>query len=88
MTLNKDLIKRVEKYISEHTGGMTYHEFIDKVLDESAKASKSFNKGLQDFSKSMDLVTKEFSNDISKSNESRVKEEAKNKANLKKIWGD
>jgi hypothetical protein len=47
----------------------------------------SFNTAMSDFGKSMDLITKEFSDDVTKSNESRKKRESKDKENLEKIWG-
>jgi hypothetical protein len=55
-------------------------ENIGKSLDV-------FNKGLQDFGKSMDSITKELSDDVSKSNNNAAKREEVNKKNLDKIWG-
>ncbi len=47
----------------------------------------TFNKAVQDFGNSMDIMTKELSSDIEKSGkESKVREQ-KNKENLEKIWG-
>ena len=52
-----------------------------------SKSIDVFNKGLQDFSKSMDSITKELGNDEAKYNENASKREAINKKNLEKIWG-
>ena len=65
---------------------------INKIIslitpENMEKSIQVFNKGLQDFSKSMDSVTQDLSKEISKSNEYAVKREAINKANLEKIWG-
>jgi len=47
----------------------------------------TFNKIVQDFGDSMDIMTRELSSDIEKSNrESKVREK-KNKENLEKLWG-
>jgi len=71
---------------------MTVKETLNKIISlitpgNMEKSIDVFNKGLQDFSKSMDSITKELSNDVSKSNDFAAKQEAKNKANLEKIWG-
>jgi len=47
----------------------------------------TFNTGLQDFSTSMDSITKELGNDEVKYKENASKREAINKKNLEKIWG-
>ena len=72
---------------------MTLKHILNKIIslitpENMEKSIQVFNKGLQDFSKSMDSITSELSNDISKSNEYAVKRKAINKSNLKKIWGD
>ena len=48
----------------------------------------SFNKGIQGFGDSMDKATKEFSEDIRKSDIQKEKRAIKDKENLKKIFGD
>jgi len=47
----------------------------------------TFNKAVQDFGDSMDVITRELSSDIEKSNKQSVAREQKNKENLDKIWG-
>lgn len=47
----------------------------------------TFNKAVQDFGNSMDIMTKEMSSDIEKSNRESDVREKKNKENLDKIWG-
>jgi hypothetical protein len=71
---------------------MTLKKSLNKIIslitpDNMEKSLIVFNKGLQDFGKSMDSITKELSSDISKSNDNTAKREARNKANLEKIWG-
>ena len=66
---------------------------LNQVLDGlggifNQKNMDSFNKAMSDFGKSMDSVTKELSNDVSKSNENTKKREAINKKNLDKIYGN
>jgi hypothetical protein len=47
----------------------------------------TFNKAVQDFGDSMDVITSELSSDIEKSNKQSVAREQKNRENLDKIWG-
>lgn len=47
----------------------------------------TFNKTVQDFGNSMDVLTKEISSDIEKSNRASKVRERKNNENLEKIWG-
>jgi hypothetical protein len=47
----------------------------------------TFNKAVQDFGDSMDVITRELSSDIEKSNKQSVAREQKNRENLDKIWG-
>ncbi len=47
----------------------------------------TFNKTVQDFGDSMDVITRELSSDIEKSNKESVVRKQKNKENLEKIWG-
>ena len=47
----------------------------------------AFNKAVQDFGDSMDVITRELSSDIEKSNKGSEAREKKNKENLDKIWG-
>ncbi len=54
---------------------------LDKVMD-------SFSKGMNEFGKSMDAVTKELGQDVTKSNRKSKLESSKNQDNLKKIFGD
>jgi len=53
---------------------------LNKVMD-------NFSKGVNSFSSSMDAVTKELGQDVAKSNRKSVDNQAKNQANLKKIYG-
>lgn len=46
-----------------------------------------FNKVVQDFGDSMNVITRELSSDIEKSNKQSVAREQKNRENLDKIWG-
>ena len=46
-----------------------------------------FNKAVQDFGDSMDIMTQELSSDIEKSKKESEAREKKNKENLDKIWG-
>ena len=63
--------------------------FLSKfTLKNFDKGMSVFNKAVKDFGDSMDVVTKEFSSDIEKSNKRASEQERKNKENLKKIWGD
>jgi hypothetical protein len=55
-----------------------------KMLD---KGMTVFNKTVQDFGKSMDLLTNEMSNDVKKGNKTANSEAKKNKRNLDKIYG-
>jgi hypothetical protein len=61
---------------------------LKKINPENMdRGMEIFNKTIQDFGKSMDSITREFSADIEKSNrESKIREK-KNKENLDKIWG-
>jgi len=63
-------------------------ENFNKALEKFDKGMSVFNKTVKDFGDSMDIVTKEFSSDIEKSNKRVKEQERKNKENLKKIWGD
>ena len=56
-------------------------------MDNFNKGIDLFNKTIQDFGKSMDSMTREFSEDIQKSNKESEAREKKNKENLDKIWG-
>ena len=47
----------------------------------------TFNKAVQDFGNSMDIMTKEMSSDIEKSNRESDVRERKNKENLENLWG-
>ena len=71
------LIKREQ--IKKILGKINFHN-IDKGID-------LFNKTIQDFGESMDSMTREFSEDIQKSNKESEAREKKNKENLDKIWG-
>jgi len=63
--------------------------FLSKfTLKNFDKGMSVFNKAVKDFGDSVDVVTKEFSSDIEKSNKRASEQERKNKENLKKIWGD
>lgn len=81
------LKKRVKKYLSNHKSDITISEFVSMVLEKSAKATKIFNEGVQDFGKSMDMMTKELGSDIEKSNKKAKSEAKKNQKNIDKIWG-
>ena len=60
---------------------------LDRGLELLDKGLKQFSNIIDSFSKSMDLVTKEFSSDIGKSNERAEFEAKKNKENLSKLFG-
>jgi hypothetical protein len=55
-----------------------------KMLD---KGMTAFNHAVQDFGKSMDLLTKEMSSDVKKGNTKSKSEVRKNQKNLAKIYG-
>jgi len=71
---------------------MTLGEKLSKILalitpENVGKSIDTFNKGVQDFSKSMDSITKEFSGDISKSKKRGRSESKKNQKNIEKLFG-
>ena len=51
------------------------------------KAMDSFSKGMNEFNKSITAVTREMSQDVAKSNRKSVDNQAKNQANLDKVFG-
>jgi len=65
--------------------------FNQKNLDDTMKlldkGMTSFSKIMQDFGGSMDKMTKEFSDDVEKSNSNAKFRAIKDKENLDKIWG-
>ncbi len=62
-------------------------ENISKVFKMLDKGMTAFNHAVQDFGKSMDLMTKEMSSDVRKADTKSKKEAKKNKRNLDKIYG-
>ena len=62
-------------------------ENISKVFKMMDKGMTSSNHAVQDFGKSMDLLTKEMSSDVRKADTKSKKEAKKNKINLDKIYG-
>jgi len=71
---------------------MTKQEKIVKILKKINMKNidsgiETFNKAVQDFGYSMDVITKELSSDIEKSNKESEAREQQNKKNLDKIWG-
>ncbi len=71
---------------------MTKREQIIKILEKINMKNVNqgidiFNNAVQDFGKSMDILTREMSADIEKSNRESEARERKNQENLDKIWG-
>jgi len=71
---------------------MTLREKLSKILalitiENVDKSIITFNKGVQEFSKNMDSITKEFSGDISKSRKKGRSESKKNQKNIEKLFG-
>jgi len=62
-------------------------ENISKGFKMMDKGIAVFNHTVQDFGKSMDLLTKEMSDDVKKGNTKSKAEVKKNKKNLDKIYG-
>ncbi|KER06830.1 hypothetical protein AAA799E16_00557 [Marine Group I thaumarchaeote SCGC AAA799-E16] len=62
-------------------------ENIHKGFKMMDKGMSVFNRAVQDFGKSMDLLTKEMSEDARKKNNQSKTESKKNKRNLDKIYG-
>ena len=52
------------------------------------KTMNVFNKGVQDFGKCMDSMTREFSSDVHSSKEHKERESRKNQKNIEKLWGN
>jgi len=52
-----------------------------------SKGIDTFNKVIQDFGNSMDVMTRELSSDMEKSNRESKARAQKDRENLKKIWG-
>jgi len=61
-------------------------ENIDKSLKSFDKGTGYFNKVMQDFGDSIELMIKELGSDIEKSKKNQKQRESINKANLEKIW--
>ena len=51
------------------------------------KTMNVFNKGVQDFGKSMGTIDREMSSDVRSSKEHRERESRKNQKNVEKLWG-
>ncbi len=62
-------------------------ENISKVFKILDKGMTAFNHAVQDFGKSMDLLTKQMSSEVKKGNTKSKNEAKKNKRNLDKIYG-
>ena len=56
-------------------------------MKDISRGIDSFNKAVQAFGNSMDIMTKELSSDIKKSDKESKVREKKNKENLEKLWG-
>ena len=62
-------------------------ENLGKSIDSINKGVKIFNENVQQFGDSMSKLDKEFSDDVSKTQEHQKRESIKNQKNVEKLFG-